>query len=189
MQQLRDDLQRRGLTQTDIALRTGYKSRQAIAAMLNSDQYLSRQQAVRFNQAFGYSMAFMTEGNGQLGGIPENALKGGKPDEIGPLSRLPEYDHATFDATYRNMMDRLIEEYGMENLSEFLSGSLRYLQILAGTDPVLKRESKRFFAGRIYETREELDRFEEMIKMQVIGKIYDAYKMAQLTQEYKETKL
>ena len=31
--ELRDDLQRRGLTQTDIALRTGYKSRQAIAAL------------------------------------------------------------------------------------------------------------------------------------------------------------
>lgn len=60
------DFKTKGITHASAASRLGLKSAQTISNLLSSKKYLSKTQAIRFRDAFGYNEEFLTNGTGDL---------------------------------------------------------------------------------------------------------------------------
>lgn len=67
------DFRQQGLTHEKAAEILGFKSRQSLSNLLSSKKYLSGMQANKFQKAFGYNLAFLTKGEGELREHKDNA--------------------------------------------------------------------------------------------------------------------
>ena len=123
-----EDLKSQRLTQHDIAEKTGYKTRQAISAVLSSGKYMTQQQAERFAKAFGYYEGFLTTGAGSLR----------SPDEQEDVQTSIVFPKMIFalksyetEEDFKNAFNRLAESalsvYGEDAVIRFLRTCIQYL--------------------------------------------------------------
>lgn len=128
------DIKAKGYNQETAARELKYATRQAVSAVLSSGKYMTRSQARRFNQAFGYYEPFLVAGEGTLTGptdddgttyyLPQHALL------------LPPFDTVEeFDKAYTVFLQSMIATYGATDIQYFLKGTIRYIGML--NDPAL----------------------------------------------------
>ena len=70
------DLKIKGVSHAEAAKALGISSRQTVSNILSSKKYLSRKHATLFNEAFGYNIAFMVAGIGELTSSPSEPEEG-----------------------------------------------------------------------------------------------------------------
>lgn len=126
------DLQQRGLTQEDVAGMTGYKSRQAVAAVLKRNDYFTPSQADRFSQVFGYDVRFLLRGEGSLLPDKEQKPKIFFPEMLFALK--PFSDKDGFRESLDMFIGSLVSSYGLKPVHEFLTRFARYM-ILVSDNP------------------------------------------------------
>lgn len=172
---LQDDFRRRGLSQSDVARLTGYKTRQAIGTILAAGKYLLPSQALRFESAFHYNVSFLTAGIGTLGGIMPS-------DPYAKLLScdLPDFDDVnSFDEKFRFMMRTLIDVYGLENIETFLRQCVQYIGILSRSGSAFKSLSRTFFSGWKIDKPESSEEFEDYVERLTaihLANMYGTYK-------------
>jgi len=128
------DIKAKGYNQETAARELKYATRQAVSAVLSSGKYMTRSQARRFNQAFGYYEPFLVAGEGTLTGpadddgttyyLPQHALL------LRPFDTVEEFDKA-----YTVFLQSMIATYGATDIQNFLKGTIRYIGML--DDPAL----------------------------------------------------
>ena len=145
---VKNDLKSRRLTQEEIAVKTGYKSRQAIASILSSKKYMTKNQSSRFASAFGYYTLFLTSGTGSL--YSEQPI--GHERIVTPrmiLALRPFENLESFEDAFTNLINNAALIYRAESLVKFFSLLARYLAIYS-FDTDLTEEEARAIAERQY---------------------------------------
>ena len=128
------DIKAKGYNQETAARELKYATRQAVSAVLSSGKYMTRSQARRFNQAFGYYEPFLVAGEGTLTGpadddgttyyLPQHALL------LRPFDTPEEFDEA-----FTVFLQSMIATYGADDIQKFLKETIRYVGML--DDPAL----------------------------------------------------
>lgn len=125
---VKEDLKSRRLTQLDIAKKTGYETRQAIGTILSSGKYMTKRQARRFADAFGYFEGFLTTGIGSL--RSPNSQDGAEKVKVFPqmiFALRPYESKEDFAKALDNLIDSAYALYGEDEVSKFLNNLVRYV--------------------------------------------------------------
>lgn len=122
-----EDLKSKRLTQEEIAAKTGYKTRQAVSAILSSNKYMTKSQASRFSQAFGYYYDYLTSGIGSLMSPEEDNRPAVTVFPKMVLLLRPFDSIESFKEAFNTLLDSVLATYGEKTICRFLAGCLRYI--------------------------------------------------------------
>lgn len=118
------DLRKRGITHAAAAQMLGYKNRQTLSNLLSSKNYMSGLQAARFNKSFGYSIMYLTSGEGEL--LDDDTIRYDSYRESSPKEYLTMEPGASELGLLRQYFRRIIEAWGNPKAKKVLETYKRF---------------------------------------------------------------
>lgn len=120
LKEIANDFRTNGLTHESAAEKIGYSNKQTVSNLLTQKKYFSPLQAAKFNKAFGYSIKYLTTGEGNL--YEENILKYEGYQESSPRDLLTFQPGASELGLLRSYFRRVIEAWGNPTAKKVLNG-------------------------------------------------------------------
>ena len=124
------DFKTKGITHASAASRLGLKSAQTISNLLSSKKYLSKTQAIRFRDAFGYNEEFLTNGTGDLIAFESfEIVKKSLCKVSGPFVPFPAVFISISRIQYRGINTRKLGRNFEVEERDLLGGSLEHVTV------------------------------------------------------------